>query len=76
MGRHLALIAALLAGGALAVGAASAHRLPKAPKCPILPSSNHFDKRVDKLPVASNSDTIGLRGRRRLQAAQARLIER
>lgn len=58
MGRRLALILVMLAGGAVAVQAASAHRLPKAPKCPILPHDNHFNKRVDKLPVASNSATM------------------
>jgi len=42
MGRRLALILVMLAGGAVAVQAASAHRLPKAPKCPILPHDNHL----------------------------------
>ncbi|MGH2918822.1 MAG: hypothetical protein ACRDLS_09550 [Solirubrobacteraceae bacterium] len=58
MGRRIALILALVACGAVAVGAASAHRLPKAPKCPILPKSNHFNQRVDTLPVAANSATM------------------
>jgi hypothetical protein len=58
MGRRIALILAALACGALAVNAASAHKLPKAPKCPILPKGNHFNKRVDKLPIASNSATL------------------
>lgn len=58
MGRRLALILAALACAVLGVTAASAHRLPKAPKCPILPKGNHFNKRVDKLPVASNSATM------------------
>jgi hypothetical protein len=45
-------------------GAATAPRLPGAPKCPIFPASNVWNQRVDKLPVASNSqaiiDSIGL----------------
>jgi len=45
-------------------GAASAPRLPGAPKCPLFPASNVWNKRVDKLPVAANSQavlgTIGL----------------
>lgn len=61
MARRLVLILAALACAVLAVNAvnaASAHKLPKAPKCSILPKSNHFNKRVDKLPVASNSSTM------------------
>ena len=44
--------------------AATAPRLPGAPKCPLFPTSNVWNKRVDKLPVAANSQavlsTIGL----------------
>ncbi len=58
MARRLALILAVLGCGALVVQGASAHKLPKAPKCSILPTSNHFNKRVDKLPVAANSATM------------------
>ena len=39
-------------------GDGGAHRLPKAAGCPILPKSNHFNQRVDKLPRAGNSDTL------------------
>jgi hypothetical protein len=44
---------------ALAAGA-SAHalRLPNAPKCPVFPASNPWNQRVDRLPVAANSDAI------------------
>jgi hypothetical protein len=58
MVRRCALILVVLAGTALAVSGAGAHKLPKAPKCPIFPKSNHFNKRVDKLPVAANSATL------------------
>jgi len=58
MFRRVLVILALLAGSALAVAAASAQRLPKAPKCPVLPRSNHFNQRVDKLPVAASSNTL------------------
>jgi len=44
--------------------AATSPRLPGAAKCPLFPTSNVWNKRVDKLPVAANSQavlsTIGL----------------
>ena len=55
-----------LAAGALLVGVASAHalRVPAAPKCPVFPATNVWNRRVDKLPVAANSaqlvQSIGL----------------
>jgi len=51
---------ALLGLCALALGGASADalRMPTAPRCPIFPKSNPWNQRVDKLPVAGNSDTI------------------
>src|SRR3954468_21029982 len=54
------LVAALAASG----GAARALRVPGAPRCPIFPASNPWNKRVDRLPVAQNSATIigSLRG--------------
>jgi hypothetical protein len=42
---------------ALAVPGA-AHRLDKAPRCPVLPASSAWNQRVDKLSVAANSDTL------------------
>jgi hypothetical protein len=42
----------------LGVGSAGALRLPPAPKCPIFPKSNVWNRRVDKLPVAGNSARI------------------
>jgi hypothetical protein len=56
--RRLALILPLAVAGAVLTQGAGAHKLPKAPRCPIFPASNHFNKRVDKLPVASNSATL------------------
>jgi len=53
--------AALLAGLVAVVGAAAlaeGRRLPGAPKCPVFPSSNHWNKRVDRLPVHPSSDAI------------------
>ncbi|HEU5213178.1 MAG TPA: hypothetical protein VFU10_10445 [Gaiellaceae bacterium] len=50
-------LAALVAVLALAA-AASAQRLPSAPRCQIFPASNPWNQRVDKLPVAPNSDAI------------------
>jgi hypothetical protein len=51
----LPMIAAVLALGA---PSADALRVPAAPKCPIFPTSNPWNQRVDKLPVASNSAAI------------------
>jgi hypothetical protein len=51
----VALIAfALLFGG----GRAEALRHPGAPSCPVFPASNPWNQRVDRLPVAANSDAI------------------
>jgi len=55
-----------LAAGALLIGVASAHalRVPAAPRCPVFPASNVWNRRVDRLPVAANSaqlvQSIGL----------------
>jgi hypothetical protein len=37
---------------------AHALRLPSAPRCPVFPKTNSWNKRVDSLPVAPNSDAI------------------
>jgi hypothetical protein len=44
----------------LAFSSSSAHalRLPSAPRCTIFPKTNPWNKRVDSLPVALNSDAI------------------
>src|SRR5689334_19856843 len=42
----------------VAAPSADALRVPAAPKCPVLPASNPWNQRVDKLPVASNSAAI------------------
>jgi len=58
--RALALLAMCVAVGAvaIAVAGAGAQRLPQAPRCPVLPASNAFNQRVDKLPAAANSATL------------------
>jgi hypothetical protein len=48
------LVAALAASG----GAARALRVPSAPKCPVFPASNPWNRRVDKLPVARDSAAV------------------
>jgi hypothetical protein len=49
----------LLAVCALALGGgASATRLPAAPGCPVFPTDNPWNRRVDRLPVAAGSDSI------------------
>jgi hypothetical protein len=45
---------ALLFGG----GRADALRHPAAPRCPVFPKTNAWNKRIDRLPVAANSDAI------------------
>ena len=53
------LIAAALGIAVLAVAATgSAHRLPHAKRCPVFPKSNAWNQRVDKLPVAANSNAV------------------
>jgi hypothetical protein len=59
------LIAAALAAGGLGAGAwaflapgAGASPLKTAPKCPVFPKTNVWNKRVDALPVAANSDAV------------------
>jgi hypothetical protein len=52
--RALALALAVLA----ASGSAAALRLPSAPRCPVFPASNPWNRRVDRLPVAKNSAAL------------------
>jgi hypothetical protein len=42
----------------LASGIASGHSVTGAPKCPVFPKSNPWNKRVDKLPLVRNSAAI------------------
>jgi hypothetical protein len=51
------LVAAAL-GLALVVSSADALRLPAAPRCPVFPADNAWNRRVDHLPVAANSRTL------------------
>jgi hypothetical protein len=39
-------------------GSARALRVPAAPRCPVFPRSNPWNQRVDRLPLANNSDAI------------------
>ena len=61
-GKRVVLVALLAL--TTSAGAATSPRLPGVPKCPIFPATNVWNQRVDKLPVASNSqaiiDSIGL----------------
>lgn len=46
-------------GVAVAIPAlVSAHPLPGAPKCPVFPSNNPWNQRVDRLPVARSSSAL------------------
>jgi hypothetical protein len=52
-------VATLLAVvGATALGGAEARPLPGAPNCPLFPPDNHWNLRVDRLPVHSRSAEI------------------
>ena len=39
-------------------GSAAALRLPGAPRCPVFPQTNPWNRSIDKLPVAANSGTL------------------
>jgi hypothetical protein len=43
---------------ALLASSASALRVPAAPRCPVFPKTNAWNRRVDKLPVAKDSATL------------------
>src|SRR5947207_696919 len=55
---RLLLASTTVAVLAAAGGAAHALRVPAAPRCPVFPKSNPWNRRVDKLPVAQNSAAI------------------
>jgi hypothetical protein len=48
-----ALVAVVAVAGL--TGSATALRLPSAPRCPVFPKTNAWNRRVDKLPVAKDS---------------------
>jgi hypothetical protein len=53
------VLAALASLSLLAVApATTAHRLPGARGCPVFPKSNAWNQRVDRLPVAANSNRL------------------
>ena len=54
--RRLLVVAACTL--ALPASAADALRLPSAPRCPVFPPSSPWNQRVDRLPVAPDSDAI------------------
>jgi hypothetical protein len=58
MPRRALVVIALAAAVVAAAPGASAQRLPKAPRCPVLPRNNTFNQRVDALPVAGGSATL------------------
>jgi hypothetical protein len=57
-GRRLLPALALTLCLPLAAGARPAAPLPQAPGCPVFPATSHWNQRVDRLPVASNSAAI------------------
>src|SRR5207245_11397363 len=55
---RVAAIAALALAPTCAGGSALALRVPSAPRCPVFPKTNPWNRRVDRLPVAANSTAI------------------
>jgi hypothetical protein len=57
-----AAISALAVAAAITLtcagGSAHALRLPSAKRCPVFPKTNPWNRRVDRLPVAKNSDAV------------------
>ena len=53
-----ALVAVIGLALLFASGRAEALRHPGAPRCPVFPKSSPWNQRVDRLPVAANSDAI------------------
>jgi hypothetical protein len=53
-----ALFAVIVAGLLVGGRPAEALRHPSAPRCPVFPASNAWNKRIDRLPVAPSSDSI------------------
>src|SRR4051812_305820 len=49
------VLAAVLASAAWAASSTSAPHVPGAPRCPVFPASNVWNKRIDRLPVAGDS---------------------
>lgn len=56
--RHHVHAVALIALALATAGSAAALRLPSAPGCPVFPKTNPWNRRVDTLPVASNSAAL------------------
>jgi hypothetical protein len=58
LGVRAALVAVIAFALLFAGGPADALRHPAAPRCSIFPKTNPWSQRVDRLPVAANSDAI------------------
>jgi hypothetical protein len=56
--RTLPLLAGALLLAALLVPVTQGSSLPSVRGCPVFPKSNHWNQRVDRLPVHANSDAI------------------
>ncbi|MEA2621818.1 MAG: hypothetical protein QOH61_728 [Chloroflexota bacterium] len=56
--RLVTLLAAALLLGTFGSASAAAPALPGAPDCPVFPADNVWNKRVDRLPVRSDSSTL------------------
>jgi hypothetical protein len=56
--RLLVALAAIAATAALFAATAAGGRLPSAPSCPIFPSTNAWNQRIDKLPLHARSAEI------------------
>ena len=56
--RHNLIVCVLVGASLVGASLARAHPLPGAPQCPVFPSNNSWNERVDRLPVARNSATL------------------
>src|SRR5829696_8256353 len=55
---HRLLVVAAVAAFVCVAALASGHPPQGAPRCPVFPRDNHWNQRVDSLPVAVGSDRL------------------
>jgi hypothetical protein len=58
MSKSLRLVGILLGAVVLIQVGVAGHPLPEAPRCRVFPKNNHWNRRVDNLPVHRNSNAI------------------
>ena len=58
MSRRVLSAALVVIAGLAAVAIASGSPVARAPRCAVFPRDNHWNARVDRLPVASGSERL------------------